>query len=190
MMSIKATLPMALLALAACGGADSTTPLPTGPTPEQAACDTYCDAAHQRGCPKSEGCFGACMALFDLGCPSLLADVLSCAATSLTDECVPRGANGKLTCDAELNSYVGCVPIEVGVPFETCGPSSAASESVEAGCEGVLQCEGLDLRVQCDATNACTCTRNGAVVGTCDNILSSAYFCAPHESCCSAFFRQ
>lgn len=167
-----------------CGSAEEAKP----PTPEEAACADYCAAAKQVGCPKSGECLSGCMSLFELGCSGVLIDFLACAAPALTSECVPRDAGGKLTCDQHLNSYVGCVPVDVGVPFEACGPSTAESESVEDGCEGALQCDGLDLRVQCDAGGACTCSRNGVMVGTCDNIMSSAYFCAPHESCCTPFF--
>lgn len=183
-MKARSLLLALLLVSFGCGSAEET----NAQTPEAVACADYCDAAKQVGCPKSGECLRGCMSLFELGCSGLLIDFLACAAPALTGECVPRDAEGKLTCDGLLGSYVGCVPIAVGVPFETCGASTAASASIEEGCEGVLQCDGLDLRVQCDAAGACTCTRDGVMVGTCDNIMSSAYFCAPHESCCTPFF--
>lgn len=180
-----AILALALITMG-CGGADTE----SGPTegPEVAACRDFCQAAAAVGCPKHGDCQSDCEGLAGLGCVALFVDLLQCAGPALTGECVPRDGDGELTCTSQMGAWDSCLPLDFGVPLEQCGPSNAESDAPASGCSGSVDCGAVDLAVECDAEGNCTCAKNGQTVGTCTSILSSAYLCAPHRSCCTAIF--
>jgi hypothetical protein len=184
--SRQARLPP-LLVLLACG---STDPAPTPEDPEVAACHDYCEAAADVGCPNHGDCTKDCLAMAGLGCVDLFVDLIRCAGPALTSECVPRDQEGALTCTDQLSGYDSCLPLDFGVPLESCGPSTAESESPASGCHGAIDCGALQLSVTCDAAGTCTCARNGDTVAECASLLSSAYLCAPHRSCCAPVFAR
>ncbi len=155
--------------------------------PEEVACDEYCSAAQEVGCPQSGECVDDCLSQVELGCVAQLVDLLECMRPALAEDCVPRAAGGKVACAAELFEYNDCLPAIVS--GRTCGPSTAMSPGGgDVSCQGDWTCEDLAFGVSCDAEGACTCRVNGQAIGTCTKPVLSAYFCSPHASCCTSMF--
>lgn len=179
---------LAMVVVAGCeSGREARDPEPA--SPEATACSDFCEAARAVGCPKNAGnCVDDCLSLAKLGCEDLLVPLLECAGASLTSECAPRGPDGSFDCATELAFYDECLPIDVRYPLSSCGASTASSPDIATGCEGALTCDASELAVHCDAGGTCLCVENGQTLGTCTNIVASAYFCAPHRSCCAPFF--
>lgn len=157
-------------------------------TPEEAACSTFCAASADRACADPAECQSDCMALFDLGCATLLVDLLDCLGDNLSDDCSPRDPEGNHACATLLGSYDTCVSADFGGAFGACGPSTGESADIDPACVGALDCDAASFEVACDEAGDCACSKDGAVVGTCANLVTSAYFCPPHAGCCAALF--
>jgi hypothetical protein len=184
-MHLRRVLVVSLLSLAGCG---SPPPDPSGPSPEEVACNDYCKSAEALGCPKAGACKDGCMALFENSCSETLITLLDCMGPALGNDCVPRQPDGKTqACKSHLADYEECAPVDVGLDPATC--ASYAKSDDGKTCQGRLKCGSVEFGVDCDANGSCTCTRAGKTVGTCDNISSSAYFCTPNASCCTPFFK-
>jgi len=54
----------------------------------------------------------------------------------------------------------------------------------------LFDCTIGKLETQCDGQGTCTCFNNGALVGSCYNLINGDEFCFPWANCCTPLFEM
>ena len=163
------------------GSSGVTSPVgPASSTGGVSLCEQVCAALQAQGCGAAN-CVADCQQSYASAgsCAPLLDAVAACYLNATSPVC-----DDPFECDDAVNSYTSCfTPGECG--SEDCSGSSDGSCSCDGKCNGSL------LQVQClpgNATDFCTCFKDGAPIGKCTELQQSGTSCDLFGGCCGPLF--